>query len=472
MDKSVLLQYFDSLSNKEIRDLGHFVRSPYFNRREKVVKLFDYLVEYRHLPEGAISKEKAWKFIFGQQAYDDREMRYTMSFLLKVIRQFLIQNELEKDTAQAQVVLCRALQRHKLGKLLEKELRHSIEEQQKQALRHSLYHLHNYQLEMVRVEHITQQTRTGDIPLQALFDELNFFYIAEMLRQSSIILTHQTVSKRDYNLRLQDSVIEHLEQHDYTQVPAIAIYYHSYKALSDSTVESHFVQLKALIEEHWSSFPAKESRDFYLLAINYCIQKLNQGERSYIREAFELYKSGLENGLFLENGILSSFTYTNVSRLGLALEEWEWVQEFLKRYHPTLKANDRDNIYRYNMAFFYFQQSEYDHAMEYLIQLDHLNDVFQNLDARRMMLRIYYEQGAVSPLLSLLDSFKVYISRHKDIGYHKTNYLNLIRFVRQMLNSNLSSGKVREALISKVEQTSSVAEKTWLISQLKKRSTG
>ena len=466
MNNSVLIRVFNSLSNKEVRDLAHFVRSPYFNRREKVVKLYEYLVETKDLSIEGFEKKRAWKYIFPHQEYEDSEMRYTMSFLLKVMRQFLIQQELESDLPQSQVLLCQSFHKHGLSQLMEKEINHSLKLQQKENHRHAFFHLNNYRLEMIMGNYISQQKRTGDVTLQQQFDELTHFYIAEILRQSCNILNHQTVAKRDYDLRLQQEVIQHVEQHDYTHIPAIAIYYHSYKALSDLGNESHFAKLKTLLQEHWASFPTIESHGLYVLAINYCIKKLNQGDRKYIREGFELYKSGLENDVFLDNDILSSFTYTNVTRLGLALKEFTWVEQFLSDYKLKLHPRQKENIYLYNRAFFYFQKPDYDNAMSLLQQVN-VDDVFLNLDARRMLLRIYYERQEFSALSSLLESFKIYISRQKKIGYHRDNYLNLIRFMKKMLNRNLSSSRVRKGLIEEIEKTPSIAEKEWLLEQLK-----
>ena len=174
----------------------------------------------------------------------------------------------------------------------------------------------------------------------------------------------------------------------------------------------------------------------------------------------------MTNEVFFDNGVLSSFHYKNVSRLGIALGEFDWVEDFLKHYRTSLDPKQREDNYRYNLAFFYFQKPDYDNAMELLRQVN-FDDVLYNLDARRMLLRIYYERGEFNPLLSLLDSFKTYISRHqRDVGYHKKNYLNLIRFMKKMLGSNLSSSRVRARLIEEVDATELIAERAWLLEQL------
>src|SRR5690606_15355606 len=109
MNNSTLFLIFLSLSPKERRDFGLFVCSPYINRRNEVSRLYEFMVENIAISESALSKEKAWKYVFPREEYDDKKMRYTMSFLLQALKQFLIYREVEEDLVQSQVLLCRSL---------------------------------------------------------------------------------------------------------------------------------------------------------------------------------------------------------------------------------------------------------------------------------------------------------------------------------------------------------------------------
>ena len=118
------------------------------------------------------------------------------------------------------------------------------------------------------------------------------------------------------------------------------------------------------------------------------------------------------------------------------------------------------------MAYFHFHKKEYDQVLDLLQQMEY-KDVLQNMDARRMILCIYYERNEFEPLHSLLKSFSTYIRRHRnEIGYHGQNYLNLIRFITKMINSNLRDKVIRQQIVKEIEETDGVAEKKWLLSML------
>jgi uncharacterized protein YehS (DUF1456 family) len=102
-----------------------------------------------------------------------------------------------------------------------------------------------------------------------------------------------------------------------------------------------------------------------------------------------------------------------------------------------------------------------------LLRLVEFNDVLNNLDARRMLLRSYFELNEFTALDSLLDSFKAYLRRMTDHGYHRDNYLNLVRFVKKMMKVDRGNNKALAAIKAEIEKTEQVAEKEWLIGKLK-----
>ena len=104
-----------------------------------------------------------------------------------------------------------------------------------------------------------------------------------------------------------------------------------------------------------------------------------------------------------------------------------------------------------------------------LLQKVEFRDVQYNLNARRMLLRIYYELEELEALESLLDSFRTYIHRQKDLGYHREHYLNLIAFVKKILRNNLKDKAFRTKIKRQIEEANALAEKTWLLEQVNRK---
>ncbi|MEO1257912.1 MAG: hypothetical protein AAFZ15_03915 [Bacteroidota bacterium] len=464
MKQSKLIEIFNSLTKKEKRDLGKFVRSPYFNQREDVIKLYDYLNRYSTDNE-SLNKESAFHFIYPTAVYSEKQIRYVMSFLFQAVRAFLAIDELEKDPIHFQSLVARSLRKRNTDRAFQMEWKVAKNQLDKQKTRNQDYHYKKYFLKYQQFLASKNQSRSAIPGLQGLSDELTHFFIADTLRQSCLALSYQTITQVDFRQNMLPYVIEYVEQNDFSNIPAVLIYFYGYKLLSGEEPLKNFKTLSNHIVKDGHCFPSNELKDIYLLALNFCIRKVNEGITSFKREAFELYKKGLEQEVFIENNQLSRFTYKNIVAIALGLGEFNWVENFIESFTPFLKKKYRHSAYCFNLALYHFKKEEYGKAMELLQQVG-TDDVLNNLNARRMLLRIYYDLDEMDALESLLGSFQTYIYRKKELGYHRDLYLNLIRFTRKLLQLNFRDKEKVTALKKELDNKEKIAEKAWLLEKL------
>ncbi len=460
-------QYLAAFSAKERKQLRLWLISPAINRREEVVRLFDFLDKNLEKTMGReIKKDSAWAATFPGEPFDAKKMHYTAHYLLRLTQSHLAFLELEKDPQQQQLLLCKSLKKRGLDIYFEREIRtlDGIHARQPHAA-DAESHLARHQFYAERHDFLSRRSRTAELPLQPLLDTLGDFYFATLLRYACSALTRSTVANQHFQLKLLPEVLRFLTENlpDPETSPAIAVYFRCYRLLDGSGGDVDFFELKTFLEEHWRKFPLAEIRDIWLLAINFGIRRINSGQKNFIRETFELYRDGLEKNILPGDGPLTDFTYKNIARLGLGLEEFDWTERFLTDARRFLDPASRDNIFQYGMAMFHFHLKNYDAAMQILTAVE-LDDVFLNLDARSMLLRIYFEKNFHDALESLLDSFQTFIKRQKNLGYQAENYLNLIRFTRQILRLPPSSDPAARLKIrAEVEATSALAEKKWVL---------
>ncbi len=472
MRNSTLIFTYKRLSKQEIGAFRKFLGSPYFNKRTDIILLNSYVEsKMATVQDFKIDRVEAYKYVYDSAPFDDKKLRHSISVLLQLLKKFLVLRELEADTFQSQKYLCEAYRSKGLNGLLEKELKKTHSLIDSSITRDSNFYLQKYQLWTESLEINTPKNRAQAKQFSADVDQLSIAYVSNILHLSCNIQSLQTMSKKVDELNLLPEVLATVEKGEYQNIPAVSIYYHCYRAFEflekniNEKSELHFHAYKGLIIAHWRLFSNREIKDIYLLAINYCIKRLNSGERNFIQEAFELFQSGLENECLLENGMLSNFTYKNITRLGIALGEKEWVENFLSDYKMKLHPADRDDAWRYNQAFVHFESEQYEAAMKLLILVD-FKDVLNNLDARRMLLKSYFELGEYDALDSLLDSFTRYIQRQKDLGYHKENYLNLIKFTKRIIHLDWKNKIAKTSLVKEIEKTIQLAERQWLLDKI------
>ena len=475
MYKTPVVKILKSLSKTELRDLGKFVQSPYFNSRPEVVQLYDALAKSLNETPSVYEKEKLYKRLAPtSRAYNDAQMRQWIHQLLKVIKAYFMQKEVEAHKTDAQLLLAKAFRKRGMDELFEKEIENATVSNVEQAYRHADFHFKNYQINAEKIEHASLTRRKGDMPFDELMRSLSTFFAAEILRLNSVSLSYQTVLQRSIDAPLLDEVLNWLEKSDLfeanneisdgfieqkeenTEGAVLKMYYHIFKALKTDNA-FNFNELKQLLNTHLDKLPEQERRTIYSLAFNFCTKKINTGEKVYLQHYFDLNQLGLDNGFLLDNGIISKFIYKNAVSAAIKLQKYDWARQFLDDYKPLLQLKDRETTYSYNLAFYHLSLNEFDKAQTLLQHAD-FGDLQTNLAGRAFLLRIYYETKAFDALESLLDSFNVFIQRQKDIGYYKDNYLNLIKIIRQTLKIDLKDVDKRKELKTQVEETPNIAE--------------
>jgi len=464
MKKSPLFRLFLTLEKPERRQLRKLVHSPFFNQREDVVRLFDHLDKYADAGGPQLNKAKTFAKVFPGQPYNDALLRHAMSFLMQNIREYLIWTEVGRSEFERQMHLARSLRRRGLDDQFQRALDRA-EEEVSQFL-NADRHWQAYQLQSERYHAASRQQRRGEMGLQRLTDEFANYFAANLLRQACGIATHQAMTKQAYNIPLLEEVLAKVEAGEFVGIPAVQLYFHAYQAQQTLENEQHFKALTGLLETYWLDFPTDEARDLFLLAINFCIKKINSGVAAFRRDVFNLYRSGLEKEVLLTSGVISPFTYNNVLNSALLVDEWDWAASFLEKFKPRLPEAERENTCHFNLANLYFRKKEYNRAMDLLRQVE-FKDKLHNLDARRMLLRMYFETGETDALESLLDSFETYIRRQKDLGYHGENYLNLIRLTRKLLQTPPGEKDARKKLTAEIASSKALAEREWLLEKIR-----
>ena len=209
--------------------------------------------------------------------------------------------------------------------------------------------------------------------------------------------------------------------------------------------------------------------DIVMESLNYCVEKLNQGHTKFVEEHHKLYKFMLEKEIALyasKNNELSPWDFKNAILSSLRLGYYEWTEKFIKNYQDKLSIEFRNNAVSYNLGLVYFYQKKFDKVKEQLREVEY-EDISYNLGSKSMLIAIYYEQDDFEALLSLCDTFKTYLNRHKDINEkQRFLYINYIQFVRKLTKIMPGDDKAVEQLKQEIKDAKGVASEKWLLEKL------
>ncbi len=98
-----------------------------------------------------------------------------------------------------------------------------------------------------------------------------------------------------------------------------------------------------------------------------------------------------------------------------------------------------------------------------LHQKANYRDPLLNLAAKTLLLKTYIDLHEFDLLQSHLDAMRNYIHRKRVIGYHRTNYLNIIRFTEKTMRLAAGDKKETAALREAVQQEKVLSEKAFFL---------
>lgn len=466
MKKSKLLDVFRSLEGNQIRLLGEFLDSPYHNKNQLACKLFKYLERcYPDFKDKKIERKLVFSKIFPKEPYNDLKMRHLFSLLLKCTEEFLIAEAQKEDPTLSNILLLQEYRKLKLQKHFSATLRKISDLRKKNNKKGIQYFYHSYRIEQ-EVELIDSlfQERRNETNLQNVSDQLDAFYVTSKLKQICEIVSYQHLFNQEYELKMMQEILDHLEENHY-QNPVINIYYYGFLTLKEPENRNHFLHLKKELIQHQHELSRDELADAHALARNSVIRRMNLGAKVY-QELLDLYKLGLEVGILLdEKGEMSPASFKNIVAVGLRVKEFDWVKSFIESHSKKINTQERDSYRKYGMARWHFANGDYEEVIFLLNQINYA-DIFMMLDSKVVLMQTYYESEEFDALESLLESFNQLLIRKKILGYHKDNYRNTSKFIRQLMNLNGYDRQAKNLMQKKIKETKAVSIREWLLSKL------
>jgi hypothetical protein len=176
---------------------------------------------------------------------------------------------------------------------------------------------------------------------------------------------------------------------------------------------------------------------------------------------------GLKEEYLLQNGQISRYSYYNCLAMALQSGEFEWARNFLYEYKDRINDKHRESAFSFGLTRLEYEEGNYDEALLLLQKADY-RDLLLSLMAKTLQLKIYFETEEWDLLYAHLDAMQSFLNRKKVMGYHKTNFRNIVLYTRRILRLRPSDKVSRSQLCKDIEAEEILTEQEWLLKQLGK----
>ncbi len=477
MEDSKLIAVLKTLSNKELNRFAEYLNSPYFNKNESLTILFDYLKKLapNFNNHYLISRSYIFEYLYGSRPYDELFLNNILSRLLRLLLEFLAQEEYYNKPNTQELYILKQLRQRKLPEKYISASLKKIAQNNKQSAEFLFYCWDNFLLHReLDLQFLSKGGRVYNEHLQLKNHQLDILFIGEKLKIACDMLSRNIVAKVNYNPTFLVEIQQLFAQqtaHPLLQEPLIAIYYGILTTIQNPNDENNYLILCDILYQYYQQFSKEELMDMYGYLLNYCIRQINEGKTKFYEDVWKHYLFLVAQRIIYINNLLPAWEYKNIITTALRLKKYAEAEAFANQYKADLPEDIRDNAHNYNLAAIYYGQKQYKKALLMLHNVD-FSDATYYLGAKIIQIKSYYELNETEALYSLIDSFFVYLRRNKLISdYIRQANHNFLRFVKKLyshkeqklLNSKTNLQKPLATLMIELENTRPVANKDWLL---------
>lgn len=456
MKNHKLILILKTFSKKELNSFVRMVNTPYFNKKKEVVLLLEYLKKkHPAFEENHIKKDKLFKVISTEKTSNNRFLDDTIYHSIKLVEQFLIFEQLKTNPYKNSKLLANELMHRKLINLSLKALEKS------KLLLTEIPLEYNTDLEWFNINYyqhlISEQTykQEDSIALLTANEHLDKFYW-----KNKLMINDEFDSRKE----IIDNLNLVLNENQILEINALAKKNNDdiiLKILQFLSAENTLVELEEVLDELSQNINSINKFTLSSLCtklINYCKKQYSKTQNvGYTKQWFRLYKFGYETGLFINKKIINDSTFLNIVHLGLVQKETQWVKYFIEDYKPYL--NDY-LLFSLSKAMLNFQTKNYEAVLSELpkVQFGHIH---QNLTARSLIAKTYFEIKEFELLENHLNAFEKYLRRQTTISSQlKDVNLNFIAAVRKLAQAPFDQ-KAMDSLKKDLKEKP-IAYKSWL----------
>lgn len=476
MVKSSLLEILKTFSLKEYRDFGEYINSPFFNKNEAVVKLYDYIrLDFPDMNSDKFEKEKVFGEIFPKVEYNDGFMRTIMFNLTQLAEDFLAYNNYKNRGVYESLHLINELNNRLLDKHVMKSIKSASEKVNKYEHEDESYFLDMFMLDKEknrlydRTKKILNKKDINEHDLLSESENLIRFFLIHILKRYRYLLNRQNVMNVSFEFEFVDEIVEYLLKNisKYSNLPSLAGLVNQVMLLKTESDDYYFACKKIYLDLN-NTVGWGERYNALVLISGYCINQHYKGRHEMMKEYVELQKFRDEHNIVKmdRNDFVTTLYYRNIVTAAVLVNEIEWGEMFINKYKLELQPEGRESAYNYAMARIREKQKRYEESMNFLRNVK-LEDVYYKVNVKSLMSKLYYCMGYMNELTDQLDAFRKFLKNDQLINdeFRKVN-INYVKFLTDLVKLKENSGRVKsEEFRKKLAETDTIS-KDWLLEKL------
>lgn len=483
------LEILESLTREEIKLFRRFILSPYFNRSQKVVKLYDCIIKYYpNFDNPKLSKESLHGKISPELPYNKLTMRRLLFDLQNLSEKFMRQLFIDRKEAESKLMTIEELAvrgAQRMHKLITRDTEVILDTE----IIDAEHCLNNFKLETEKFyfgminDKITKKNFI-DTEAGKLIKGITYFisyFMLESIKHNENLLNYSRSFNVKHNYKFISQFLnlfnfERLEifikKHSLTGSHIIRAYLNTLKAFLYFDNDFYYMQFKVSVFKNIGKFSSTDKNFLFGKLSDYCTIKgfdNSVSNKYYETELFGIYKILIENKYYKTkaNKYMPVDLYRNVLIQAARMKEYRWLEDFIEDYSRLIHPQRKTDIINYSYAFLNFERGNFDDSLKWLSMIK-MEEFSYHLDIRNMYLRVYYELGNYESALFAAKAFLKYMNENTMItDDKKKSNENLVKYIIKLINYHSTNSKTDiSSLMQHADKCKRLSNKEWLLTKI------
>jgi len=477
MKKNKVVALLTALSSKELKLFEKFVRNPHNNKKEAVIRLYEFIAKnHAAYNTSKFTKAQCFLYVFPElKAQFDKlngktdelitqKLKNPLSDLKKLIEEFIVQQELVMEKNDKTLLLVKGLFKRQLHdkafQLVGKELKRL-----ENITGKSFYdHFYQFQLRELKEEACLDVVNSDKEFFLKMINDLDLFYIHAKLKLGYEAKSRQALLGQENNILFYNELTSSVIEDKISNVtPTIELYAKVSKLDVENSLTYYFIT-KQFFFDKFDLLHKKDQKDILIYLFNFYAklwQEEKKEEEEKFKELFNLYEFGLNYDLFLSNGYLSDDHFKNIIIISSSLYKFEWARKFIETKSYLLYPDIRESNVILAKAQIEGACKNNDKVI-LLLQNVEFTNAYDNITARSLLLRTYYELGEWHTLEYFIESYAKYLKRSNAISENvRLSIMNMIKFTKVLMQVQYKA-RDKQKLFNILNQLTPIYSKGWL----------
>lgn len=473
MKKNKIYTVLSQLNDKEIKEFGLFIESPFFNKSQILAQLYKYISKFhptyshKQLEESLIIKHLDLK---QSNVHSALAKLYTQLFkLFELYIPISCMTDFEQDKKMLEFY-----SNNRLNNLFSNSWSSISKKRGKIDARGHEYYYEDFSLQTIYSDYISSRAEKGegDNNLKERSKALDRLYFINKLTNACLQKNRQRSAKVDFEYTLLDEVRTQIDNQGLLDDPSFALWYKTLHLLENPDDRTTYNEIKSMLLNDHSKVDSLEVKNLYVYLINTTRNLFGQTD-DYFSELFSIHRNQYESGYLHHKDYIGASNLINFVSISSHIGEFDYVEKFLKDNKNSIapEYQEHEDVYELAQAIIAYYKKDYEKLLDLLNEIKCVN-IYRKLRERRLRLVAYYEAELNGLFDDLINSTRKYLSVNKENipDFHlqvNKDFINVAQNLTKITKG--ANGKIK-SLSDEISEIKTLPLRGWFVEKLEEKS--